>query len=462
MPNSVTRTRTRTRAFCALCRSRCGCIAVVEGGDRLVAIEPDPSHPTGAALCAKGRAAPELVAHPERLLHPLRRTRPKGDPDPGWERISWDEALEATAEALRGAAAEAGPESVAFGVTSPSGTAISDAGPWVERLIHAFGSPNNCYATEICNWHKDAARAFTDGAGIGTPDLANAGCMLFWGQNPSATWLAKATRAAAARARGAKLVVVDPRRVGLAVKADEWLRVRPGTDGALALGIAGVMVERGWYDRDFLRDWSNGPLLVRDDTGRLLRMADVAGADAGGGHYAAWDEAAGRLLPYDPAIRRYGAGEARPRLRGAAEVTLRDGTRLGCRTAFDLYAALCAEYPPDRVAAATGVPAAQLTAAARLLWEHRPVAHYGWSGIGQHTNATQTDRAIALLYALTGSFDAPGGNVAFPKVSVNDVAGAELMPEAQRAKALGRAERPLGPPRSGLVTTDDLYRAIMG
>ena len=76
--------------------------------------------------------------------------------------------------------------------------------------------------------------------------------------------------------RGTKLIVVDPRHVGLASKADLWLRVRPGTDGALALGIANVMIERGWYDRDFIRDWSNGPLLVRADTGRLLTEADVA------------------------------------------------------------------------------------------------------------------------------------------------------------------------------------------
>ena len=72
-----------------------------------------------------------------------------------------------------------------------------------------------------------------------------------------------------------RLIVIDPRHVGLANKADLWLRVRPGTDGALALGIANVMIERGWYDRDFIRDWSNGPLLVRADTGRLLTERDL-------------------------------------------------------------------------------------------------------------------------------------------------------------------------------------------
>src|SRR5262245_40506596 len=108
--------------YCALCISRCGSIAVVENG-RFVALEPDPSHPTGKALCAKGLAAPELVYHPDRLLYPMRRTRPKGDPDPGWQRISWDEALDTVAQRLRAIAAEHGAESVVFSVASPSTSA---------------------------------------------------------------------------------------------------------------------------------------------------------------------------------------------------------------------------------------------------------------------------------------------------------------------------------------------------
>src|ERR1700728_2225910 len=112
-------TRQSVPAFCPLCVSRCGCQAVLEEG-RLVAIEPDPTHPTGKALCAKGRASPGLVDAPDRLLYPMRRTRPKGDPNPGWRRISWDEALSETASALRRIARESGPEAVAFAVTTSS------------------------------------------------------------------------------------------------------------------------------------------------------------------------------------------------------------------------------------------------------------------------------------------------------------------------------------------------------
>jgi anaerobic selenocysteine-containing dehydrogenase len=129
----------------------------------MVALEPDQSHPTGKALCAKGRASPGLVDAADRLLFPFRRTRPKGDPDPGWQRIGWDEALDDTAAALRRIAAESGPEAVAFAVMTAAGTAISDAALWIYRLINAFGSPNNCNASEICAH----TRAMAEGTGTG-------------------------------------------------------------------------------------------------------------------------------------------------------------------------------------------------------------------------------------------------------------------------------------------------------
>src|SRR5512139_746134 len=153
----------RISGYCALCVSRCGSIAVIENG-RFVALEPDPSHPTGRSLCAKGRAAPELVYHPERLLYPLKRTRPKGDPDPGWERISWEEALDLTASRLRKIAAENGAHSVAFGVVSPSTSASDDSQVWIQRLINAFGSPNLCVSMELCGWGRYQATHYTFGA----------------------------------------------------------------------------------------------------------------------------------------------------------------------------------------------------------------------------------------------------------------------------------------------------------
>jgi anaerobic selenocysteine-containing dehydrogenase len=463
----VTRTvqpvRERIPGYCALCVSRCGSIAVVENG-RFVALEPDPSHPTGQALCAKGRAAPELVYHPDRLLHPLKRTRPKGDPDPGWQRISWDEALDLTASRLRQLAAQHGPESIVFSMVSASTSAIGDSAVWIQRLMRAFGSPNFCGSMELCGWGRIYATRYTYGIGMGfagtpMPDLENAGCILFWGYNPSLARLAHATAAVAALRRGARLIVVDPRRVGLASKAHLWLRVRPGSDGALALGIANIMIERGWYDRAFVRDWTNAPLLVRSDNGRLLTEGDVF-PEGSPRKYVAWDAAAGRPLVYDPALGRYAEDGAEPALVGEYAIGSPRG-EIACRPVFELCAEVCRRYSPEAVEATCGVGRDQIESAARLLWEARPVAYYAWSGLEQQSNATQIFRAISLLYALTGSFDAPGGNVLFPAVPAGDVAGEELLSAEQLGRALGLPERPLGPSRWGWVTTDEVYRAIL-
>ena len=366
----------RIQGYCALCISRCGSIAVVQDG-RFVALEPDPSHPTGQALCAKGRAAPELVYHPDRLLHPLKRTRPKSDPDPGLHRISWDEALDLTAARLRGLAEEHGPESVVFGTVSSSTSAMADSGDWVRRLTRAFGSPNFGFSMELCGWGRSYATRFTYGTGVGLPgtpmpDLENAGCILFWGYNPSAARLSHATATIAAVRRGARLIVVDPRRVGLASKADLWLQVRPGTDAALALGIANVMLERGWYDREFVRDWTNGPLLVRSDNGRFLTEADLS-AEGSPNTYLAWDQTTGRPLAYDPTRRRYERDQAEPALVGEHRILTRGG-QVTCHPAFELFARACRRYTRARVAESTDVAGDLVERAACLLWESRPVA----------------------------------------------------------------------------------------
>jgi anaerobic selenocysteine-containing dehydrogenase len=116
---------------------------------------------------------------------------------------------------------------------------------------------------------------------------------------------------------------------------------------------------------------------------------------------------------------------------------------------------------PEMAARLSGVDADAIRAAARLLWQHRPVAHFTWTGLEQQSNATQTDRAIAILHALTGSIDMPGGNVHLAQVPVNDVSGNELREAAQMQKALGLTERPLGLGKSGWILSDDLYRAVI-
>jgi anaerobic selenocysteine-containing dehydrogenase len=457
--------RQKIKSYCSLCIARCGSIATVEGG-RFVALEPDPSHPTGQALCAKGRASPELVYSPDRLLYPLRRTRPKGDPDPGWQRISWDEALDMTASAMQRIATQHGPAAVAFSLASPSTTALADAGGWIRRLMNAFGTPNAATSLDLCGWGRGFATRYTYGVGsVGTgtggamPDIANTGCLILWGYNPSMSRLTHATAIIEALKRGMRLIVIDPRHVGLASKADMWLRVRPGTDGALALGLANLMIEYGRYDRSFVRDWSNGPLLVRTDTGHLMTERDLT--DSGSERrYLAWDTAANSLVVYDPTAGRYEHAGANLALEGEFQIATASGTVL-CRPTFALYAKLCRRYPPGVVEATCWIAREQLEQAAQLIWDSRPTAYYAWSGHEQHANTTQTARAISLLYALTGSFDVAGGNVLFPTVPSAPITGEELPAAKTISPAVGAAERPLGPARWNNITSRDLYRAIL-
>ena len=446
----------RTPTFCALCVPRCGATAVTVDG-RFTALEPDPAHPTGRALCVKGKAAPAIVGHADRVLHPLRRTAPKGAEDPGWERISWDEALDTVAARLRLVAAASGPESVVFGSASPSTSALSDSVDWITRLRRAFGSPNFTNSMELCGWGRYLASMYTFGApvpGAFMPDLERAGCVLYWGYNPSVARLVHATATVKARRRGAKLVAIDPRRAGLAADADHWLRVRPGTDAALALAITGVLLDRGLYDGEFVRRFTNGPLLVRADTGRLLRSDDVRGAEPG--RYVAWDTAVAAPVTYDAATRSYDGDEVHLALDGRH--TIGD---VQCRPVLAELVAHCREFTPQAAAVITGVPADQIEHVAETLWSFRPVAFYTWSGLEQHSGTTQTIRAVNVLYALLGCLDAPGGNVLFTPVPANPIDGFELLAPEQRAKAIGLDERPLGPARFEFVTGPDVYAAAL-
>src|SRR5262249_55673617 len=148
--------------------------------------------------------------------------------------------------------------------------------------------------------------------------------------------------------------------------------------------------------------------LVREDDGRLLRGRDIdPGLPASA--LVAWDAAAGAPLIYDSTRVDYALADRLPALAGEYTVATTAGP-VRCATAFERLMRCCADYLPSVVERITGVPPERLEAAAALL-ARRPVAYYCWTGVGQHHNATQTDRAIAILMALTGSVDAPGGNV---------------------------------------------------
>ena len=448
----------QVHTYCAMCVSHCGVVATVSEGV-LTKVTPDPAHPNGG-ICVKGTAAPELVYAPDRLRHPMVRTHPKDDPDPGWARISWDEALALTASRLLEIKARHGPEAVAFPIATPAGSAAVDFMPWAWRLANAFGSPNVVTNTHICQWHRDWGAAYTYGVGTPPPDYEHARCILLWGFNPRATWPGMSMRISQATADGARLIVIDPRRTALAGKADLWLRVRPGADGALALGMIHVLLEEGLGDEDFVRDWTNAPFLVRADTGQLLAGPDLSAA-ADPDSFVVWDRHGGGPAAYRPG-GGYDRPAVQPALSGTYRVTGAGGETISCRPALELLGELAARYAPERSEALTGVPAALVRRAVRLFTSERPSCYYTWAGLEQRRDAVQTNRAIGLFYALTGQFDQRGSNVLFASTPTNPVTGRPLLPAGQAARRLGYAERPLGPAgEPGMVRTADVYRAIL-
>src|SRR5262249_51499282 len=217
--------------------------------------------------------------------------------------------------------------------------------------------PNIGGTTHLCQWPRDTAGAhYTFGTpALPMPDVARSACIVVWGSNPNGNFLTLATDIAAAKARGARLLVVDPRRVGLANKADVWLQVRPGTDGALALGLIHLLIRDGSYDSEFVREWTNAPFLVRDDTGMLLTGADLDGASSIGRRHVAAVEESAELVVYD-AERGVYAKDTRLALRGGRAGRRAEGRGGTCRPVLGRLAAIAAEDEPARAGQVTAEP----------------------------------------------------------------------------------------------------------
>src|SRR5215469_16511602 len=172
-------------------------------------------------------------------------------------------------------------------------------------------------------------------------------------------------------------------------------------------------------------------------------------------HFLAWSETA-----KGPVVATLGTDAPDYALFGRFDVATTEGT-VTCHPVFQLWADICANHDPKTVEETTGVPAAEVERTAEMLWRSRPVAYMAWSGLEQQSNATQIARSIGLLYALTGNYDAKGGNVEFPVIPSANLEGDEFLSADQRAKTLGRAERPLGVARFDSICSADLYRAIL-
>ncbi len=253
--------------ICGICPAGCWVDVGFDEG-KLVDIKPDSSHPLGM-ICRRGQHAPEIIYSEHRLEYPMKRVGPKGSQE--FERISWDEAYDLIVDNLNEIKEQSGPEAVAIytgrgafelslnDMYQPKGVAVSSA----SNILFPFGSPNTMGVGALCyvsfamiaphvTMGRMLVNMFTD--------IENSDLLVVWGANPATdSPPLDMHRLEAAAKRGADIVVIDPRRTDTAIRTNaQWIPIRPGTDGALALSMIGVLIDEDLYDEDFAENWSLG------------------------------------------------------------------------------------------------------------------------------------------------------------------------------------------------------------
>ncbi len=420
---------------CYMCACRCG-IKVSFEGAKLRFIQGNRRHPVNrGVICAKGSAGIMKQLSPAKLAKPLKRREGSERGDGVFDEIEWDEAL-AIVEARLRHLRDTDPKKLAFFTGRDQMQALT--GLWAQQ----FGTPNWAAHGGFCSVNMAAAGLYSIGYSFwefGAPDWDRARYFVLWGvaedhsSNPIKIGLDKLKRS------GAKFVSINPVRTGYSAIADEWVPVRPGTDGLLALSMVHVLLGDGTIDYAFLARHTNAPWLVieapgaaddglfaRDANGRPLAI--VAAGSAG----EATDEGA---------VTAAVGGDTRVALFGSA--TLPDGRK--ARTVLSLAAEryLDDAYAPEAVAPQCGLDAATIRRLAREMatvafeqaitlpvewtdaWGNvhasvtgRPVAMYAMRGISAHSNGFHACRALHLLQMLLGALDGPGNfraRAPFPK-----------------------------------------------
>jgi len=427
------------------CTGSCGQLAFVRDGN-IVKIQQAADYPDGAYNprgCMKGISYHLLIHGPDRIQTPLVRDGARGSGS--FREATWDEVLDRIAAELK---------------------RIGDTWGW--DTVHVFSQvPGSGYIQKGAAYRACAALGMTHGTSfdfngdlpMGMPitfgvqnaeheakDWANSRFILLVGANPLETRIPDAHFIQDATERGARLVVVDPTFSSTASKADAWLQIKPGTDAALGLALCRQVITDGKADWDFMRTYTDAPLLVRTDTGKRLRAEELApgqardpGPAAGvglGGYggkappagtapeipgaapqapdaappqrFAAWDTI--REAPVIIGTDRLGIPEGvEAALEGTFTVELVDGSRVEVTPSFAFVRAELDAWTPDRTAEVTGIPAETIIRVAKSFAAERPAAIIMGGGSNHWYHGDLTGRAFALLAALTGNIGRSGG-----------------------------------------------------
>jgi sulfite dehydrogenase (quinone) subunit SoeA len=400
---------------CYMCACRCGIKVWLQDG-KIRYIQGNPAHPVNrGVLCAKGSAGIMQHYSPARLGKPLLRVGPRGSGE--FREIDWDEAL-SIATSWLAPIRERDPNELAFFTGRDQSQALT--GWWAQQ----FGTINYAAHGGFCSVNMAAGGLYTLGGSFwefGEPDWEHTKLLMLWGvaedhdSNPIKLGLGTL------KARGAKVIAVNPVRTGYGAIADEWIGIRPGTDGLFAFALIHELLRMDRVDLDYLVRHANAHWLVVRNDGSA---DDGLFARDEGGAPLCWDRAMN-------APARADAIDVQPAVVG--EVALPDGRR--AVPVFQLIAEryLDPQYAPDAVSERCGIPAATIRRIARELadtafeqaielpiqWTDthgrthatmtgRPVSMHAMRGISAHSNGFHTCRALHLLQLLLGAVDTPG------------------------------------------------------
>jgi anaerobic dimethyl sulfoxide reductase subunit A len=383
------------------CNLNCGAhfcgLKVTMRDQHVIKIEPaDFPDERYRRICLKGISYTQMLAHPRRLLYPLKRVGARGRGE--WQRISWDQAMDEITTKMRAITTQHGnPSLMFFPYSGQLGTLNSMSGVY-SRLASALGASAVNPATYGVDSAVPSGVEDTLGSGAGYvandyADLVNSKLILVWGGDPAQSRMNWWNFFLDAKRAGARLVTIDPRFSITASKSDEWIPIRPGTDLYLALAMVRLVIEQNWINREFVLRHTVAPLLVREDNGRFLRGSDLL---VGNQEYLTWDFQQERVVAAEHV--------AHPALDGRYEI---EG--IACRTAFDCLREMLQPYTPAFVAEKTGIAPDQIFALARDYATMRPARILSLYGIDRWRHGATFGRLIATLGALTGNLGIPGG-----------------------------------------------------